>query len=382
MFTTIDTLQQFAAITVAPAVAWKAISSIFLLLCLVMVLVVLVRVIRLVMTGRSRRLAETRPAQKGVAPQATAAQGASPQANQAVPEPPAAYGPGTPLRSLRLTMSAAAFLVPMAIVVFMAMVVAAAASQSVVPSENPFGINMSWRRDSFVFGHWAGDHIQNLFILGLVAVCLAGHVGLLRAAYANRAPTSADFLQGIKDHTFTFIVGKLLLCLGVIAVSGMIGYRVSWAGILFVVPSLLLAPLVGTAALYPRQPGQAIKAALSHSTSDVHGTGKLVTIQVLMLLGAWIIYGAVQSFPAVPAAWHLKSGSMLQIPLLANGSSTLSFNTFPMMAMFRGSIGEIAVIAFTVISSTVFLGCHFLKVMDTVREQAQEAAGATAGQAA
>ena len=216
----------------------------------------------------------------------------------------------------------------------------------------------------------------------MIAVCLAGHVGLLRAAYANRTPTSADFLQGIKDHTFTFIVGKLLLCLGVIAVSGMIGYRVSWAGILFVVPSLLLAPLVGTAALYPRKPVQAIKAAFSHSTSDVHGTGKLVTIQVLMLLGAWIIYGAVQSYPMVPQAWHLKSGSMLQIPLLANGSSTLSFNTFPMMPMFRGDIGEMAVIAFTVVSSTVFLGCHFLKVMDTVRERTAQAAGTTAGQAA
>jgi len=378
MFSLNDILLQSATITLAPAVAWKTISSIFLLLCLVMVLVVLVRVIRLVMTGRSRRLAETRPAQKASAPQATAAQDPAPQTTAAVPEPPTAYGPGTPLRSLRLTMSAAAFLVPMAIAVFMAMVVAAGVSRNVVPSENPFGIHMSWGGH----GKWAGDHLQNLFILGLIAVCLAGHVGLLRAAYANRPPTSGDFWQGIKDHTLTFIAGKLLLCLGVIAVSGMIGYRVSWAGILFVVPSLLLAPLIGTAALYPRQPGQAIKAALSHSTSDVHGTGKLVTIQVLMLLGAWIIYGAVQSYPVVPAAWHLKSGSMLQIPLLANGSSTLSFNTFPMIAMFRGSIGEIAVIGFTVISSTVFLGCHFLKVMDTVREQAREAAATTAGQAA
>jgi hypothetical protein len=73
---------------------------------------------------------------------------------------------------------------------------------------------------------------------------------------------------------------------------------------------------------------------------------------------------------------------MLQIPLLANGSSTLSFNTFPMIPMFRGDPGEIAVIGFTVVCSTVFLGCHFLKVMDTVREQAEEAAATTAGQAA
>ncbi|MEE9126699.1 MAG: hypothetical protein V3U11_06130, partial [Planctomycetota bacterium] len=132
----------------------------------------------------------------------------------------------------------------------------------------------------------------------------------------------------------------------------------------------------------PRQPLQAIKAALSHSTGDVHGTGKLVTIQILMLVGAWIIYGAVQSYPLVPQAWHLKSGSMLQIPLLANGSSTLSFNTFPMMAMFRGGFGELLVIGFTVVSSTVFLGCHFLKVMDRVRETAEEAAAATTGHAA
>jgi hypothetical protein len=221
-----------------------------------------------------------------------------------------------------------------------------------------------------------------MLILGLIAVCLAGHVGMLRAAYANRTPTSADFLQGIKDHTFTFILGKLLLCVGVVAISSMIGPRVSVWGILFVVPSLFMAPLIGTAALYPRQPAQAIKAALSQSTGDVHGTGKLVTIQVLMLLGAWIVYGAVQSYPLVPQAWLVKSGTMLQIPLLANGASTLSFNTFPMLSMFRGGFGEIVVIGFTVVCSTVFLGCHFLKVMDTAQQRAEEeATAATTGTA-
>ncbi len=319
------------------------------LICLVLVVVVLVKIFRLVATGRTRSMAAAQPA--------------------GLPEPAGAYAPGTQLRSLRLTMSASAFLVPMAIAVFLAAVVAAVASPSVVPSENPFGIHLMSDQGS---GSWVGDHPQNMLILGLIAVCLAGHVGLLRAAYANRTPNSADFLQGIKDHTFTFILGKLLLCVGIVAISSMIGYRVTWTGILFVVPSLLLAPLVGTAALHPREPLQAIKAALSHSTGDVHGTGKLVTIQILMLVGAWIIYGAVQSHP----------NSMLQIPLLANGSSTLSFNTFPMMAMFRGGFGELLVIAFTVVSSTVFLGCHFLKVMDRVRETAEEAAAATTGHAA
>ncbi len=342
------------------------------LICLVLVVVVLVKIFRLVATGRTRSMAAAQPA--------------------GLPEPAGAYAPGTQLRSLRLTMSASAFLVPMAIAVFLAAVVAAIASPSVVPSENPFGIHLMSDQGSggtpsdharsgheplaqpraLARGRWVGDHPQNMLILGLIAVCLAGHVGLLRAAYANRTPSSADFLQGIKDHTFTFILGKLLLCVGIVAISSMIGYRVTWTGILFVVPSLLLAPLVGTAALHPREPLQAIKAALSHSTGDVHGTGKLVTIQILMLVGAWIIYGAVQSHP----------NSMLQIPLLANGSSTLSFNTFPMMAMFRGGFGELLVIGFTVVSSTVFLGCHFLKVMDRVRETAEEAAAATTGHAA
>ncbi|MHC4851802.1 MAG: hypothetical protein ACYTGW_12755 [Planctomycetota bacterium] len=390
MFSLTQILLLSASVAEASGATWKiAISSFFLLLCFALVLLVLVKIIRLIATGRTRPLADTPGAQRqpppSPPPQDPTRQEPARQtvaSTTASGEPPAEYGPGTKLRSLRLTMSAPAFLVPMAIALLIAMVVAATTSTTVVPSENPFGIDMAWRFDNMTFGKWAGRHWENLLILGLIAVCLAGHVGLLRAAYANRAPTSADFLQGIKDHTFTFILGKLLLCLGVIAVSGMIGYRVSWAGILFVVPSLLLAPLLGTAALYPRQPIQAIKAALSHSTSDVHGTGKLVTIQILMLLGAWIIYGAVRSYPYVPHAWQLKSGSMLQIPLLANGSSTLSFNTFPMIPMFRGDPGEIAVIGFTVVCSTVFLGCHFLKVMDTVREQAEEAAATTAGQAA
>ena len=358
-----EIVQQSVSIaTSAPSVTWLVMGMI----CGLLVLIVLVKIFRLVATGRTRSMAAAQPA--------------------GLPEPAGAYAPGTQLRSLRLTMSASAFLVPMAIAVFLAAVVAAIASPSVVPSENPFGIHLMSDQGSggtpsdharsgheplaqpraLARGRWVGDHPQNMLILGLIAVCLAGHVGLLRAAYANRTPSSADFLQGIKDHAFTFILGKLLLCVGIVAISYMIGYRVSWTGILFVVPSLLLAPLVGTAALHPRQPLQAIKAALSHSTGDVHGTGKLVTIQILMLVGAWIIYG----------------GSMLQIPLLANGSSTLSFNTFPMMAMFRGGFGELLVIGFTVVSSTVFLGCHFLKVMDRVRETAEEAAAATTGHAA
>lgn len=378
MFSLEHTLQQSersTAVVHSAVMSWNIIPSLFLLVCLAMVVVVLVRIVRLVLTGRTERTERSQRA-NAAAPAGRAAERTAVGSQ----EPPPSYGPDTPLRSLRLTTSAAAFLVPMAMTVFMAMVVGATTARNVVPSENPFGIKMAW--ESATRGRWEGNYWESLFLLVFVAACLAGHVGLLRAAYANRVPTSADFLQGLKDHAFTFILGKLLLCLGVVAVSGIIGYRVTWAGILFVVPSLLLAPLVGTAALYPRRPVQAIKAALSHSTSDVHGTGKLVTMQIVMLLGAWMIYGAVHGTPFMPPSFYVKTGSMLQIPLLANGASTLSFNTYPMIPMFRGGIGEIAVIAFTVISSTVFLGCHFLKVMDTMRERSEEAAAAAAGHTA
>ncbi|HLU38430.1 MAG TPA: hypothetical protein VK081_03540 [Planctomycetota bacterium] len=111
----------------------------------------------------------------------------------------------------------------------------------------------------------------NLAAFALATVVLAGHVGLLRAWNANRKPDGYAFFRGIVDHTLTIGLGKLALFGGAWLLSCLRPDRVG--NVVYIIPTLLLAPLVCAAAAHPRRPVTALCATLrtSYHRFDVVG---------------------------------------------------------------------------------------------------------------
>jgi hypothetical protein len=228
-------------------------------------------------------------------------------------------------------------------------------------SESPVGL--------LTGGSWISHNPASWSVQLVMSLLLAGHVGLLTAAYSGIRATGVHFWNGIKSHTITFLLAKLILVFSIGIIARIVGIRTSWATVVYIVPSLILAPILGTAALHPGRPILALKAAVSRSTSSIARTGSLVALQLLLLLGLWTAFA---KFHGVPLPW--SGNTTLPVAVLAHGSSTLSFNPLPTMSSLPGhvNLGTVLCTVFTVICSASFLGAHFLMVMDKARETAGE----------
>lgn len=217
-------------------------------------------------------------------------------------------------------------------------------------SENPFGALGFFLREA--------GNADNAIVLGAMVLCVAGYVGLLTAWHRKGKANGLDFWQGIKDHTFTFALAKLALCLWISGVSEIVDHRGDGAItlMLYVAPSLLLAPVLGTAALHPRRPIRALKAALERCTWDLHGSGKILFVQILTLLTIWLLFRGDDN------------EALRTANALAQDSSTLSFNPFPLMSWVRlrphdQTVGY-SLVACSMLFSTVFMHQYYRRVMD------------------
>ncbi len=218
-------------------------------------------------------------------------------------------------------------------------------------SDNPFGLE---KRDNAETNTW---------MLLVMSVTLAGYVGLLTAYHHSGKANSGHFLAGIKDHTITFLLAKLAIAAWASFVSAGLGVDEPVFAVLYLAPSLLLAPLLGTAALHPRQPLRAIGAAFDRRW-DLPNTSRLILFQAIALILLWQLFSL-----------FTLSGTPYpdSVSVLAQDSSVLSFNAFPMMALAGISMSSLDILegtlctALAMILSTAFMHAHFRRVLQRPR---------------
>lgn len=215
-------------------------------------------------------------------------------------------------------------------------------------SENPFGLR------------GMRDAVEFIPVLVVMSTLVAGFVGLLTAYHRFGKADGGHFWEGIKNHTVTFLLAKAAICGWAAFLSD--SFHVNRAGmlVLYLAPSLLLAPLLGTAALNPRRPLRAIKAAVDR-TWDLRTTSRLILFQTLACLVVWLAFtqfgGWNSHFP----------GGLQTVGVLAQESSALSFNPLPMLNIVgvnhREPIIGVLCAGLLMFLSTAFMHAHFRRVM-------------------
>jgi hypothetical protein len=201
-------------------------------------------------------------------------------------------------------------------------------------------------------------------VLLVVAAGLAGQIGLLEAHRAGQRPGSRRFMRGVADHTLTLGLGKIAIAAALSWISRLHPAGIGW--VLVLVPSVLLAPLLGTSARHPRDPARAFAACLSIAGKDLAAVGRIVTAQGLFVFGVFELYDLLVH------PWGLSPG------LLGFSSSALSYNHFPLVLLFDARPLDWVAIGLTVLASSVFVTAHFLGGSEGYGERARGARAAPA----
>jgi hypothetical protein len=240
--------------------------------------------------------------------------------------------------AVRIIVSAPAYLVPAAMsLVLTALFVSSFRYRTV--HENPFG----------------SGHVANWLLLASIGIVLAGHVGLLEARADGRPATSDAFLRGAKRHAATLVIGKIAIAGGVVLIARLLAPDPLLA-ILYIVPSLFLAPLVGISSTQPGRPLAAIRRCLVFAHENLWIVGRYVTAQVAFLAALVLLLGRL-------------AGAAAPLQQIAISSSTLSYNQFP-YAFFMGTPWAILVaVLFSTFASAVFVTAHWLGVTEGYREK-------------
>lgn len=203
--------------------------------------------------------------------------------------------------------------------------------------ENPFGLE-------FARGLGRGRR-ANWLVLALVAGGLAGQIGLLEAVERGRRCDGFAMLQGIRNHFATFFLAKVGIAGGAWLVSAVVPPRDPLL-IAYVVPSLFLAPVAGTATRHPGRPLPALRDALAMASRDMFAVGWPVLAQTMLLLGIAFLVGRLASSPIPPE-------------LLTFSSSAVSFNHAPFLLVQAPAIAATIATAASVFGSAVFVTVHW-----------------------
>lgn len=209
--------------------------------------------------------------------------------------------------------------------------------------ENPLGLGIGgFDRDS---DRW---HLACWLGVLLVAGAVAGQVGLLEAEERGRRPDGTAMLRGIKRHFVTFAIAKLLLGAGAHLLTIWIVPRDAWL-IAFVVPSLFIAPIIGTASAHPGRPLRALRDALELAYGNIFVVGWPLIAQTALLVGTAILL-------------HRLDAGFVPPALLATSSSVLSYNQFAFLTAPGGLAMHVIATATVVFGSAVFITAHWLGV--------------------
>ena len=257
-------------------------------------------------------------------------------------------------RALSATVSTPALLVPAAMMLVGCWLLAIGDPRGL--HENPFGLrhgsNLGLGRPE----HWV--------VFTLAALTLAGHVGLLQAWQRGRKVDGYAFFGGMVDHGVALALGKLVLFGSTYAISMLYPSRLGNA--LYIVPSLLLAPLYAATAANPRRPIAALLAALRTSYRRFDLVGNLVFGQVMFLVASlWF-------------ADRLVPGSLGDWDLLAFSSGSLSYNVFPFALLLHDRLSVCVLLTVAnALAASVFVAGYFLRLTENAAEDAGEKAEET-----
>jgi hypothetical protein len=247
-------------------------------------------------------------------------------------------------QALRLAVSAPAFLVPAGFATF-AVGLLSVFGHGLPLGENPFPVPVASALPA-----WGA--------LAAVAVALAGQIGLLEAWRAGRRPDAVAFLAGVKRHLLTIGLAKVALA-GTGFVLASIA-RPSGAGlVLYLLPSLLLAPALGSASQYPQRPLHALRAAVRHALRDTTTVGRIVLCQAAFLTGAWFL---------------LVRCAHIGVPLeLLSDTSALSYNAFPFAVLPADGLAVTGAVLLSAFASAVFVTAHWLAASDSIEAPVERA---------
>lgn len=183
------------------------------------------------------------------------------------------------------------------------------------------------------------DDVRPIEIGALVfqAILLAGLTGLLEARHRRQPLDGLTFSRGVIDHSLTFVLAVAILAvIHRIAVEP--AERAWGLGMLLLVPSLMMAPLLAIATRYPRQPITAIREAAQLSlrapgtcARPVVAMGTFLVVESVLLnryLGVRsdefidYVHNPILSFHSLPfAAFRMPE---LLIPLVTIASGFVS----------------------------------------------------------
>jgi hypothetical protein len=185
-------------------------------------------------------------------------------------------------------------------------------------------------------------------------------VGLLQVWRANRKLDGYAFFAGMRDHGATMALGKAVLFGGAYLISMLNPGRL--ACVLYIVPTLLLAPLFAAAAAHPRQPITALLAALRTSYQRFDVVGTLVFGQVMFLVGSlWF------ADRLVPGRFDWD--------LLAFSSGSLSYNVFPFaLLMHDKMLWCVLLTVGNALAASAFIAGYFLRLTEDEAHDAGEPA--------
>lgn len=242
--------------------------------------------------------------------------------------------------ALRLVLSRPAFLVPTAMTLVATAAIAYFTDESGYLHENPLAPAFGAPE---TFGLWPA-----WLVLAIAGLSIAGHIGLLEA-HARGARTDGDaFRAGVRRHGATVLLGKLALCVAVAVIREGLGPR-AWLIIVFALPSLLVAPLVGIASTLPNHPLRALLRSIEYAYANLSRVGRVVTAQIVVLITLVFCHDRIGGYWLPPES-------------LATSSSTLNVGQFPLTSGVTTD-WAFALLAITgAFSSAVFLTAHWLGV--------------------
>jgi hypothetical protein len=206
--------------------------------------------------------------------------------------------------------------------------------------ENPLAVPRSFDFPLFAEGSW--------LVFGLVAAAIAGQIGLLEAVARGGRPDAEALVAGVRRHFATIAIAKVLVAVAARVVMGWTHPSEREGALIFLlVPSLLLAPVLGIASRHPGRPIRALVETLRLSSRNVFAVGWPLIGQTAVLVG---LVALVHSVPFLGTP----------VSLFGLNASAISFNHYPFAAEALRHWAGLVATAAAVFASAVFVTAHWL----------------------
>ena len=182
-----------------------------------------------------------------------------------------------------------------------------------------------------------------------IAMGIAGQIGLLEALDEGRIVGSEAFLAGVRRHFATVVLAKAVAAVASQALYLSFGVVPPPILVIWLIPMLFVAPIVGVATRHPKRPLRALVEGLRFASANIGRIGGPVLAHALFLLGLGI---ARVEFDGLALTPH-------EVALTA---SPVGYNLFPHVLVADSPPAAVLASLASAFASTVFLCAHWLGV--------------------